>query len=158
VTVKINGDFVNVLIQGDPKILQIWLSDPSHQDQINTHIVDGKTALSTAAMFAINSKSHWERNLRLQCVRLLLDKGADVHQFNEDGSSCFDLAIQTLEDDHHHQHQVPLDKTSRNQISHLLDCLKFGRRERVFKLNHLKNMKNIKLCDSAFITNLTRSD
>ena len=150
-TVKINGEFVNVLIQGNPKILQTWLSHTANQTQINTHIVDGKTALSTAVMFSINAQSHWERNLRIQCVRLLLDKGANVHQLNEDGSSCFDLAIQTLEQDHN-QHQAVLDKTSRNQISHLLDCLKFGRRERAFKLN------NLKLCNAAFIEKLSRSD
>ncbi len=147
--IEVNGPFVHVLIQGDPKILQTWLSNPDHEKQINTHIVDGKTALSTAVMFSINAQSNWERNLRMQCVRLLLDKGADVHQLNQDGSSCFDLIFLVLGEN---PKGVALDKMARSQLAHLLDCLRLGRRERHFQIN------NLKLCDSAFIANLSRSD
>ena len=124
---EVNGPFVNILMPGDPKLLKTWLEIPTHQAQINTHIVDGKTALATAVMFVIHSSHYRERNLRIQCVRVLLQEGACVDVKNQDGSSCFDQISEALND---FEGKYLLDKNARNQIIHLLDCLKISKRKK----------------------------
>lgn len=159
----INEPFLGVLIQGDPRVLQTWLSEKSKQSEINSYVVDGKTALSAAVMFAINSNTHRERNLRIHCVRVLLNQGADITKNNLDDSSCFDLILKALSNKPYHANQPStcLDKLAKQQVSYLLECLKRG------SVN-LKNtaicyhpashkLTTPKFCDVSIMANLNQS-
>lgn len=160
----INEPFLNVLVQGDPRVLSTWLSERSNQAEINNYIVDGKTALSTAVMFAINSNTHRERNLRIHCVRVLLNQGADIYKINLDDSSCFDLILKALNNQPYHSNQPDtcLDKLAKQQVSYLLECLKRGsvslKNTAICYHPASHKLTTPKFCDVSIMANLSQSE
>jgi len=159
---KINRPFLNILIQGDPKALENWLLlDKQNQDKnnqaINSYIVDGKTALSTAIMFAVNSTHSRERNIRIHCVKILLNHGADSSKLNQDGSSCFDLILKALNKQVYHTNQpdTRLDNLATQQVAYLLECLNHKNKKH---RSSPRVLNTPKLCDVKIMKNLSQSE
>lgn len=152
---KINRPFLNILIQGDPKALEQWLL--LNNQTINSYIVDGKTALSTAIMFAVNSSHSRERNLRIHCVKILLNHGADSSKLNQDGSSCFDLILKALSNQAYHTNQpeTRLDNLATQQVAYLLECLNHKNKKHK---SGPRVLNTPKLCDVKIMKNLSQSE
>lgn len=119
---KVDCGFVNQLFNADPKALRNWLQAPENIAQLQTDIVDGKTPMSVAVMFAIRSASHAERNIRMQIIRVIADaylaNKVDVNTPNKDGSTGLSMILEALS-----ATAGTLDKVTQSQFETIKECL-----------------------------------
>lgn len=120
--VNVEVDYVKCLFEGDSRRLRAWLSEPANARLLGSIIVDEKTDLMVAVMFAIRSPSHAERNKRMQCIRILIDEytkhHVNVNTANSDGSSALGLILSALASP-----DISQDKVTFNQLETIRECL-----------------------------------